>query len=54
MPRCPCVNRNRPTAAVFNAGANRATQERSPEEREQRSDETAKHDGSAHHPETDR
>ena len=48
------VYRDRATAAIFDAGANRPAQERSPQEGEQRRNETAQHDRSTHHPETDR
>jgi len=54
VPDRPSMNRDCPTTAVFDAGANRATKERGAQERQQRGNKTAKHDRSAHHPETDR
>ena len=53
MPRV-CVNGDRTTAAILDAGANRAAHKCGTQEGEQRRNKPAKHDRSAHHPETDR
>jgi hypothetical protein len=48
-----CRNGNGATAAILDAGANRAAQECSPQEGKQGSNKTAKHDRGAHHLETE-
>ena len=46
-----CVNRDHATAAILDAGANRTAQKRGTQKGQQRRNETAQPDRSAHHPE---